>query len=60
MERVLKILFFALIVRPIVIIILGLNLRGKQNLPVEGPSIVVANHNSHLDALVLMSLYPLS
>ncbi len=60
MERVLKILFFALIVRPIVIIVLGLNLRGKQNLPVEGPSIVVANHNSHLDAVVLMSLYPLS
>ncbi|QDT28951.1 2-acyl-glycerophospho-ethanolamine acyltransferase [Gimesia panareensis] len=60
MERVLKILFFALVVRPIVFVVLGLNLRGKQNLPLEGPGIVVANHNSHLDALVLMSLYPLS
>lgn len=60
MNHVLKILFFAVIVRPIVFIILGLNLRGKQNLPQQGPAMIAANHNSHLDTLVLMSLYPLS
>ncbi|MCA9005593.1 MAG: 1-acyl-sn-glycerol-3-phosphate acyltransferase [Planctomycetaceae bacterium] len=60
MERALKILFFALFVRPIVFIVLGLNLRGKPNLPLEGPALIAANHNSHLDTLVLMSLYPLS
>ncbi|QDT96354.1 lysophospholipid acyltransferase family protein [Gimesia aquarii] len=60
MDRVLKILFFAVIVRPIVIIVLGLNLRGKQNLPQRGPAMIAANHNSHLDTLVLMSLYPLA
>ncbi|QDV52371.1 lysophospholipid acyltransferase family protein [Gimesia fumaroli] len=60
MGRLLKILFFAFIVRPIVVIVLGLNLRGKQNLPQAGPAMIAANHNSHLDTLVLMSLYPLS
>lgn len=60
MDRVLKILFFAIIVRPIVFVVLGLNLRGKQNLPQSGPAVIAANHNSHLDTLVLMSLYPLS
>ncbi len=59
MDRVLKILFFAMIVRPIVFVVLGLNLRGKQNLPQHGPAVIAANHNSHLDTMVLMSLYPL-
>ena len=47
-------------IKPIVLVILGLNIRGKQNLPMNGPAIIVANHNSHLDTMVLMSLYPLS
>jgi len=60
MSRVLKIIFFGLIVKPIVLIILGLNIRGKNNLPMDGPAILAGNHNSHLDTMVLMSLYPLS
>lgn len=54
-----KILFFALFIKPIVFIVLGLNLQGYKQLPLKGPAVVAANHNSHLDVLVLMSLYPL-
>lgn len=60
MNRLLKILFVLLIVRPVVLIILGLNLRNRQGLPLTGPAIVAANHNSHLDTMVLFSIYPLS
>jgi 1-acyl-sn-glycerol-3-phosphate acyltransferase len=60
MSRLLKILFFAIVVRPLVFLILGLNIRNRKNLPTQGPAVIVANHNSHLDTLVLMSLYPLS
>lgn len=60
MDRLLKVLFFAIIVKPVVFIILGLNLRGRNNLPDSGPAVIVANHNSHLDTMVLMSLFPLS
>jgi 1-acyl-sn-glycerol-3-phosphate acyltransferase len=59
MQRLLKIIFFAVIVKPIVFVILGLNTKGRDRLPVSGPAVIVANHNSHLDTIVLMSLFPL-
>jgi len=58
--RILRILFFILIIRPLVLLLLGLNIRNKQKLPLDGPAIIIANHNSHLDTVVLMSLFPLS
>ncbi|CAA6823780.1 MAG: 1-acyl-sn-glycerol-3-phosphate acyltransferase (EC [uncultured Sulfurovum sp.] len=51
--------FFIFLVRPLVLIISGVSLKGKENLPTKGPAILVANHNSHLDTMVVMSLFSL-
>lgn len=60
MYRIMKVLFFAIVVRPLVLIGLGLNIVNRQSLPKHGPAVIAANHNSHLDTIVLMSLFPLS
>jgi 1-acyl-sn-glycerol-3-phosphate acyltransferase len=60
MNRLIQLIFFALIVRPIILVVIGLNVRRQKELPQDGPAIIVANHNSHLDTVVLMTLLPLS
>ncbi len=59
MIRVLRRLFWLVVGRPLVLVVLGLNVRNGLGLPTKGPAIVVANHNSHLDTFVLISLFPL-
>ncbi|CTQ43126.1 lysophospholipid acyltransferase family protein [Roseibium aggregatum] len=51
---------FYIFVKIAVLFLLGLNVRRKELLPANGPAIIVANHNSHLDTMVLMALMPLS
>lgn len=38
---------------------MGINIKRADLLPEKGPAILLANHNSHLDTIVLMSLFPL-
>jgi 1-acyl-sn-glycerol-3-phosphate acyltransferase len=53
----LKSLFFLFIVKPIVLLITGISIKNPQNLPKNGQFIIVANHNSHLDIMAIMSLF---
>jgi 1-acyl-sn-glycerol-3-phosphate acyltransferase len=59
MTSLLRFLYYAVFIRLVVLVVLGLSVRHRDRLPKSGPAIIVANHNSHLDTMVLMSLFPL-
>ena len=51
--------FFLLIVRPVLTLVLGAHVRRRDLLPATGPAIIVANHNSHLDTLTILTMFRL-
>ncbi len=59
LRHVAAILFFVLVVSPGLLILTGLRAIGRERLPTTGPAVIAANHNSHLDVVALMSLFPL-
>lgn len=59
-HSILRWVFYGIIIRPILLIVLGFNARHIERLQSRGAHLIAANHNSHLDAMVLMSLFKLS
>lgn len=53
-------LLHVLLLRPIVKLFSGINVTGKENLDNLDQYIIIANHNSHLDIVLLYYLLPIS
>ena len=52
-----KKVFFKFFIKPFILLITGMLIRGKENIPKNEPYLIIANHNSHLDILAIMSMY---
>jgi 1-acyl-sn-glycerol-3-phosphate acyltransferase len=50
-------ILLALIIRPFAELVIGIDIIGKEKLPTTGPAIIAANHNSHVDTLIMLSLF---
>ena len=58
LQRLALYTFQVCIARPVLRWVVGVRYRRLGHVP-AGPCLVVSNHNSHLDAAVLMSMFPL-
>jgi 1-acyl-sn-glycerol-3-phosphate acyltransferase len=47
-----------MIARPIARVFTGADIVGREKLPLKGPAILVANHSSHVDTVLLLTIYP--
>lgn len=56
--RWLRRLVLVLIARPIARIFTGADIVGREKLPLKGPAILAANHSSHVDTILMLTLYP--
>lgn len=53
-----RLVFHWLVAKPLMAGAIGLDVRDRERLPRRGPAIIVANHNSHVDTVALISLFP--
>ena len=59
MKRLVLAFVYTLVMRQVLKLFTGIKLLRKENLAYSGPCIIVANHNSHLDTVVILSsLHP--
>ena len=53
-----RLILLVLLARPIAQFMTGADVIGRQHLPRRGPAIIAANHNSHVDTLLLLTIFP--
>ncbi|MDF7675421.1 lysophospholipid acyltransferase family protein [Neisseriaceae bacterium ESL0693] len=58
LQHIIRASFLLCIVRPVMWLWFGLRIRHRHYLPTQGPAIIVANHNSHMDVFALLALLP--
>jgi 1-acyl-sn-glycerol-3-phosphate acyltransferase len=56
--NVARLAFLTLVARPLARVFTGADVIGLERLPKGGPAIVVANHTSHVDTLLLLTIFP--
>lgn len=57
MIRWLRLALIVMVARPVARLLTGADVSGREHLPVTGPAIVAANHNSHVDTLLLLTIF---
>jgi 1-acyl-sn-glycerol-3-phosphate acyltransferase len=53
-----RLVFLRLIARPLAHFLTGADVIGREHLPRSGPAIIAANHASHVDTLLLLTIFP--
>lgn len=56
--NVVRLAFLRLIARPLALFLTGVDVIGREHLPTSGPAIIAANHASHVDTLLLLTIFP--
>ena len=54
----LRMAFLLLFARPLARFLTGADVIGREHLPTTGPAIIAANHSSHVDTLLLLTIFP--
>ena len=53
-----RLAFLVLIARPLARLFASADVHGREHLPKVGPAIIAANHTSHVDTLLLLTIFP--